>query len=71
MPVPTPHIQAKKEEIAGSVLMPGDPLRAKYVAENFLDFRRAPVVSGGEKVKGQSLSRLLCVERRRGKNISE
>lgn len=37
MPVPTPHIQAKKEEIAGSVLMPGDPLRAKYVAENFLE----------------------------------
>ena len=37
MPVPTPHIQAKKEEIARSVLMPGDPLRAKYVAENFLE----------------------------------
>lgn len=37
MPIPTPHIQAKKEEIAKSVLMPGDPLRAKYVAENFLE----------------------------------
>lgn len=36
MTVPTPHIQAQKEEIAKNVLMPGDPLRAKYVAEHFL-----------------------------------
>lgn len=33
----TPHIEAKKSEIAKTVLMPGDPLRAKYIAENFLD----------------------------------
>ena len=33
----TPHNTAKKEEIAKIVLMPGDPLRAKYIAENFLD----------------------------------
>ena len=33
----TPHIEAKKEDIAKTVLMPGDPLRAKYIAENFLD----------------------------------
>ena len=33
----TPHIEAKKGEIAKTVLMPGDPLRAKYIAENFLD----------------------------------
>lgn len=33
---PTPHICARPEEIAPSVLMPGDPLRAKFVAENFL-----------------------------------
>ena len=32
----TPHIEAKKSEIAKTVLMPGDPLRAKYIAENFL-----------------------------------
>ncbi len=32
----TPHIQAKKGEIARTVIMPGDPLRAKYIAENFL-----------------------------------
>ena len=37
MPVPTPHIEAKKGEIARNVLMPGDPLRAKYVAEHFLE----------------------------------
>lgn len=33
----TPHIEAKKEEIAKTVLMPGDPLRAKYISENFLE----------------------------------
>lgn len=31
------HIEAKKGEIAKTVLMPGDPLRAKYIAETFLD----------------------------------
>lgn len=30
------HIAAQKGEIAKTVLMPGDPLRAKYIAENFL-----------------------------------
>ena len=33
----TPHIQAKKDEIAKTVLMPGDPLRAKFIAETFLE----------------------------------
>ena len=33
----TPHIESKKEDIANIVLMPGDPLRAKYIAENFLE----------------------------------
>ena len=32
----TPHIEAKKNEIKKTVLMPGDPLRAKYIAENYL-----------------------------------
>ncbi len=32
----TPHIESKLGEIAKTVLMPGDPLRAKYIAENFL-----------------------------------
>ena len=31
------HIEANKEDVANIVLMPGDPLRAKYIAENFLD----------------------------------
>lgn len=34
---PTVHIEAKKEEIAKTVIMPGDPLRAKYIADNFLE----------------------------------
>ena len=33
----TPHIGCEKEDIAKNVLMPGDPLRAKYIAENFLE----------------------------------
>ncbi|AVN60651.1 purine-nucleoside phosphorylase [Mesoplasma entomophilum] len=33
----TPHISAKKEEIAKTVLMPGDPLRAKKIAETYLE----------------------------------
>ena len=32
----TPHIEALKEEIAKTVIMPGDPLRAKHIAETFL-----------------------------------
>ena len=32
----TPHNEAKKEDIAKTVIMPGDPLRAKYIAETFL-----------------------------------
>lgn len=35
--VPTPHIAAKPGEIAPSVLMPGDPLRAKFIAETYLE----------------------------------
>lgn len=31
------HISAKKGEIAKVILQPGDPLRAKYIAENFLE----------------------------------
>ena len=34
---PTPHIGAKKGEIAKTVIMAGDPLRAKFMAENFLE----------------------------------
>jgi purine-nucleoside phosphorylase len=33
----TPHNQAKNGQLAKTVLMPGDPLRAKFIAENFLE----------------------------------
>ncbi len=33
----TPHINAERGDFADVVLMPGDPLRAKYIAENFLE----------------------------------
>lgn len=33
----TPHIEAKKEDLAKTVLMPGDPLRAKFIADKYLD----------------------------------
>jgi len=33
----TPHIEANNGDFAQTVLMPGDPLRAQYIAENFLD----------------------------------
>ncbi|MGN0973889.1 MAG: purine-nucleoside phosphorylase [Bacilli bacterium] len=35
--MPTMHIESNKEDISDVVLMPGDPNRAKYIAENFLD----------------------------------
>ena len=34
--IPTPHITAKEGDFARTVLMPGDPLRAKFIAETFL-----------------------------------
>ena len=36
LPYPTPHIHATPADIAPTVLMPGDPLRAKFIAENYL-----------------------------------
>lgn len=33
----TPHNEANKGDIAKTVIMPGDPLRAKYIVENFFD----------------------------------
>lgn len=33
----TPHNEAEKSDIAKKVIMPGDPLRAKYIAETYLD----------------------------------
>lgn len=35
--IPTPHNSANIDDFAKTVLMPGDPLRAKFIAENFLE----------------------------------
>ncbi|MCI7768840.1 MAG: purine-nucleoside phosphorylase [Christensenellaceae bacterium] len=35
--IPTPHNNANIDDFAKTVLMPGDPLRAKFIAENFLE----------------------------------
>lgn len=35
--VPTPHNAAKAGDIAETILLPGDPLRAKFIAETFLE----------------------------------
>lgn len=37
---PTPHINAEPKDFAPTVLMPGDPLRASFIAKNFLDGAR-------------------------------
>ena len=37
MNTPTPHIAAKPGDFGKTVLMPGDPLRSKFIAENFLE----------------------------------
>ena len=37
MGIPTPHNMATKGQIAKTVLMPGDPLRAKFIAEKYLE----------------------------------
>lgn len=38
--MPTPHIAAEKGDFAEAVLLPGDPLRAKFIAEEFLEDAR-------------------------------
>lgn len=35
--MPTPHIEAKENEFAKTVIMPGDPKRANFIAKNFLE----------------------------------
>ena len=40
MPTPTPHISAEPGGFAEAILLPGDPLRAKYIAENHLEEAR-------------------------------
>ena len=48
--IPTPHITAKAGDFARTVLMPGDPLRSKFIAETFLD--NAALVNNVRGVQG-------------------
>ena len=47
---PTPHISASPEDFAPTVLMPGDPLRSKFIAESFLS--SAKLVNNVRGVQG-------------------
>ncbi len=40
MPTPTPHISASPGDFAEAILLPGDPLRAKHIADNHLEGAR-------------------------------
>ena len=58
----TPHISAEKEDVADIVIMPGDPKRAQFIAENFLedaklvsDVRCAYLYTGNYKNKRVSV----------------
>ncbi len=58
---PTPHNEAKLGDIAKTVLMPGDPLRAEFIAKNFLEdvvcFNRVRNMLGFTgKYKGKEIS---------------
>ena len=58
----TPHNEAKKEDIAKVVIMPGDPLRAKYIAENFLeDYKLVNSVRGMYAYTGHYKGKRLTV----------
>ena len=50
LPVPTPHINAPKDDFAKTVLMPGDPFRAKRIAEKYL--KNAVLVNDVRGVQG-------------------
>ncbi len=50
MAVPTPHISAKLGDFAKTVLMPGDPLRAEFIAKNYLE--NAVLVNNVRGVQG-------------------
>jgi purine-nucleoside phosphorylase len=58
---PTPHIESALGDFADTVLMPGDPLRAKYIAKNFLD---------DVKVINQVRGMLAYTGKYKGRNIS-
>ena len=59
--MPTPHNNAKKGDIAKTVLMPGDPLRARFIAENYLEdpvcYNEVRKKEGG---KGMAVAGIVC-----------
>ena len=58
----TPHNEANKGDIAKTVIMPGDPLRAKYIAENFLsDYKLVNQVRGMYAYTGKYKDKELTV----------
>ena len=58
----TPHIEAKKEDIAKTVIMPGDPLRAKHIAEEFLtDYKLVNTVRNIYAYTGYYKNKLVTV----------
>ena len=59
--IPTPHITAGPDDFAETVLMPGDPLRSKFIAENF--FEEPVLVNNIRGVQGYT-------GRYRGKKVS-
>ena len=48
--IPTPHINAPEGAFADTVLMPGDPLRSKFIADNYLE--KAELVNNVRGVQG-------------------
>ena len=50
LPIPTPHINEPKDGFAKTVLMPGDPKRAKYIVDTYL--KNAVLVNDIRGVQG-------------------
>lgn len=58
----TPHIQSAKDEIAELVLMPGDPLRAKKIAEEFLtDYKQVNQIRNMFAFTGKYKDKLITI----------
>ena len=59
---PTPHISAKKNEIAKTVIMPGDPIRAKIMAKKFLqDYNVVSKVRNNYCYTGKYKNKLVSI----------
>ena len=60
--MPTPHNEASLEDISKTVIMPGDPLRAKYIAENFLgEYKLVNSVRGMYAYTGKYKGKVVTV----------